>query len=291
MQIGAVFPQTESGDDAADLRNYVTAVEEAGFEFLAAFDHVLGANPERSGGWTGPYTYHHLFHEPLVFFGWVSAFTVRLGLATEILVLPQRQTALVAKQAAEVAVLSGGRLRLGVGLGWNAIEYEALGTSFRDRGARIEEQIGLLRQLWANDLVELDGRWHRIPDAGIRPRPPGGTVPVWMGGMSEPARRRIARIADGWMLNGRVGGETVGRVGEMRAWVGEAGRDPAAFGIAGRAQWTGVIGDVVAQLRTWRELGATHVSVNTMGTGLSRLTEHAAVLRKILDAWRDSEGR
>jgi probable F420-dependent oxidoreductase len=290
MEIGAVFPQTESGDDPVALRDYVGAVEDAGFEFLAAYDHVLGANPERPGGWTGPYTHRHLFHEVFTLFAWVSAMTTRIGLATEILVLPQRQTALVAKQAAEVAVLSGGRLRLGVGIGWNAVEYEALGMSFTDRGARVEEQVELLRRLWADDLVTVDTRWHDIPDAGIRPRPSGGSIPVWMGGNADAARRRIARIADGWMLNPRPAEETRAAVEQMRGLVRDAGRDVDAFGIAGRVNWRGDMEATLQELRMWRDLRASHVSINTMGARLGELDGHVDALRRVLDAWRATGG-
>lgn len=284
MQIGAVFPQNESGSDPEAMREYVVAVEDAGCDFIAAYDHVLGANPDRPDPLTGPYTHRDYFQEVFVFLGWVAAMTRRLGLVTEILILPQRPTALVAKQAAELAVLSGDRLRLGVGLGWNHVEYEALGTDFHNRGRRIEEQIEVLRLLWANELVTFEGRWHQIPDAGILPLPPARSIPVWMGGSSEPARRRAARIADGWMLNGRVRESTRHLVEEVREWVAEAGRDPAAFGIAGRVFWTGDLDDAVAQLEGWRQLDATHVSMHTMGACLTSLREHAEVVRRFREA-------
>jgi probable F420-dependent oxidoreductase len=286
MEIGVVFPQNVSGSDPGPMRDYVIAVESAGFDFLVAYDHVLGANPERPDRLTGPYTHHDSFQEPFVFLAWAAAMTTRLGLGTEILVLPQRQTALVAKQAAEVAVLSGGRLRLGVGIGWNHVEYEALGMSFRDRAARYEEQIDVLRRLWADDLVVFEGRWHRVSDAGINPRPPGGGVPVWMGGSAEPARRRIARLADGWMLNGRLDDEKRRHIEEVRTWVREAGRDADAFGIAGRVGWAGDVDPVIAEIGEWRELGASHVSVNTMNAGLPDMAAHVDVLRRVIEAWK-----
>jgi probable F420-dependent oxidoreductase len=286
MEIGAVFPQTESGSDPGAMRAYVEAVEGAGFDFLAAFDHVLGGQPDRPDRMTGPYTHEHPFQEVLVLLGWVGAMTTRLGMATEVLVLPQRQTALVAKQAAELAVLGEGRLRLGVGIGWNHVEYEALGMSFRDRGARIEEQIDVLRRLWADDVVTYEGRWHRITAAGIKPRPPGGRIPVWMGGAAEPARRRIARLADGWMVNGRLDDHKREHIEEMRGWVGDAGRDAAGFGIAGRVSWSGDLDDAVTELRAWEDLGATHVSVNTMNAGLGDIDAHVDVLLEVIEAWK-----
>ncbi|MER3404742.1 MAG: hypothetical protein C4289_05905 [Chloroflexota bacterium] len=199
MQIGAIFPQTEIGADPVAIRDYAQAVEELGYAHLVAYDHVLGANtetPERRGRrW--PYTFQHQFHEPLVLFGYLAAITRRIGLVTGILILPQRQTALVAKQAAEVDVLSSGRLRLGVGLGWNEVEYEALGENFHNRGRRIEEQVTVLRALWTQPLVTFHGRWHHITDAGINPLPVQRPIPIWMGGTDERVLRRIARMADG----------------------------------------------------------------------------------------------
>jgi probable F420-dependent oxidoreductase len=286
MQIGVVFPQTEIGDDPADLKLYVTTVEELGFDFLVAYDHILGANPNRPGGWQGPYTHRSMFHEVFVLLGWVSAITTRLELATEVLVLPQRQTALAAKQAAEVQILSGGRLRLGVGIGWNAVEYDALGLSFTNRGQRVEEQIELLRRLWAEDLVTFSGRWHHVDDAGINPRPADGRIPVWMGGTVEPALRRIARIADGWMVNTRLGEATVAKVEKVRTWVREAGRDPNAFGLEARVTWRGDIDEIAAELEAWRALGATHVAVNTMGAGIEGAHGHLDVLRRVLGRWQ-----
>src|SRR5215468_12194556 len=171
MDIGVVFPQVEIGQDPAAIRDYAQAVEGMGFTHALVFDHVLGANPERPGGWKGPYTYRHAFHEPFVLFGFLAGVTTRLGLATGIVILPQRQTALVAKQAAAVDVLAGGRLRLGVGVGWNPVEYEALGEDFRTRGKRIDEQIEVMRALWTKELVTIGASQHRITAAGINPLP------------------------------------------------------------------------------------------------------------------------
>ena len=165
MNIGVVFPQVEIGQDPAAIRDYAQAIEAMGYTHILAFDHVLGANPERPGGWKGPYTYRHAFHEPFVLFGFLAGVTRRVELVTGILILPQRQTALVAKQAAAVDVLSRGRLRLGVGVGWSPVEFEALGEEFKNRGKRIEEQIDLMRALWTKELVTFQGQWHRVPDA------------------------------------------------------------------------------------------------------------------------------
>ena len=226
MDIGVVFPQVEIGRDPAAIRDYAQAVEGLGYTHVLAFDHVLGANPDRQGGWKGPYTHAHAFHEPFVLFGFLAGVTRRLGLTTGVLVLPQRQTALVAKQAAAVDVLAGGRLRLGVGVGWNAVEFEALGERFTDRGKRIEEQIAVMRLLWANELVTFEGQWHRVPDAGVNPLPLRRSIPVWMGGESDVVVRRAARLADGWMPHFRPGAEAAATVSRLHGLVKDAGRDP-----------------------------------------------------------------
>src|SRR5690606_29371300 len=171
MKIGVVFPQTEIGADAGGVRAFSEAVEDLGYTHLLAYDHVLGANTASRPGWTGSYSHESLFHEVFVLFSFAAGFTERLEFVTGVLILPQRQTALVAKQAASLDRLSNGRLRLGVGVGWNEVEYIALNENFRNRGARSEEQIAVLRRLWTNEVVDFEGRWHRIPDAGINPLP------------------------------------------------------------------------------------------------------------------------
>ena len=182
MKFGVVFPQTEIGRDPAMIRDYAQAVEAMGYTHILAFDSVIGANPDRPGGWDSQYDYRHDFHEPFALFAFCAAVTRRIELATGDLILPQRQTTLVAKQAAEVDVLSGGRLRLGIGVGWNPVEFEALGENIHDRGKRVEEQLEVMRLLWTRELVTYEGRWHRVPDAGIKPLPVQRPIPVWMGG-------------------------------------------------------------------------------------------------------------
>jgi probable F420-dependent oxidoreductase len=284
--VGVVFPQLEIGAVAEGVRKYALAVEDAGFDHLVAYDHVLGANPQRPGGWAGPYTDRSLFHEVFVLLGYVAAITERIELVTEVLVLPQRQTALVAKQAAEVDVLSGGRLRVGVGIGWNAVEYEALGMDFHNRGRRLEEQVELLRRLWAEGLVTYEGRWHQVTDAGLNPLPVRRSIPLWMGGSAEAALQRVARIADGWMVNMRLGPELEAALAAVLGWVRQAGRDPATFGIAGRVAWKGDAGAVVRDLERFEALGATHASINTMGAGLEGWRAHADALAAVMSAWR-----
>ena len=180
MHIGVVFPQTEIGADRALLKQYAQAAEEVGYSHLLAYDHVLGANPASRPGWRAPYIHLDEFHEPLVLFGYLAGLTQRLELVTGIIILPQRQTVLLAKQAVEVDLLSGGRLRLGIGIGWNPVEYEALGENFRNRGRRSEEQVEVIRKLWSEPLVTFAGQWHTITDAGINPRP-DRRIPIWFG--------------------------------------------------------------------------------------------------------------
>ena len=282
MRIGVVFPQVEIGADPGAIRDYAQAVEAMGYTHILTFDHVLGANPDRLGGWKGPYTYRHSFHEPFVLFGFLAAATRRVELVTGILILPQRQTALVAKQAAAVDVLSAGRLRLGVGVGWNAVEFEALGERFTDRGKRIEEQIAVLRALWVRDLVTITGQWHRVTDAGLNPLPPRPTIPIWMGGESEPVVRRAARLADGWMPHFRPGPEAQAVVDRLHGLIREAGRDPAAFGIEGRMTLAQVPPDQrPAELAAWRAMrGITHLCVHTVGLGLKTPAEHVQALER-----------
>jgi probable F420-dependent oxidoreductase len=286
MKIGVVLPQTEIGNDPAAIAAWAEAVEAMGFTHVLAFDHVLGANPERPGGWKGPYTYRHAFHEPFVLFGFLAAVTRRLELVTGIIILPQRQAALVAKQAAAVDVLSGGRLRLGVAVGWNPVEFEALGEDFSTRGRRIEEQVEVMRALWTRELVTFAGREHRIADAGLNPLPVQRPIPIWMGGDSEVVRRRTARVADGWMPHFRPGPPAQAVVDRLLGLVREAGRDPATFGIEGRislaqippADWRG-------ELQAWQAMrGITHLSVNTMNLGLAKPADHLHTLRRFREA-------
>ena len=233
MQIGVVFPQTEIGADIGAVRAYAQRVEELGFAHLLAYDHVLGADPAVHQGWNGPYEVHTTFHEPFVLFGYLAALT-SLEFVTGIIILPQRQTALVAKQAAEVDLLTGGRFRLGVGLGWNAVEYEALGKDFSNRGRRMSEQITLLRRLWTEQTVTHDGEFEQVTGAGLAPLPVQQPIPIWVGAQSPAAYRRAGRLADGWFPQVPPGA----RLDEARATVEQAardaGRDPATLGMEGR---------------------------------------------------------
>ena len=279
MKVGVVFPQTEIGADPSHVRAYVEAVERAGFDHIAIYDHVLGASPRPE--LNGPYGIDDQFHEVMVLFGFIAAITTRIELATEILVLPQRETALVAKQAAEIDLLSAGRLRLGVGLGWNWVEYEALGADFRTRGRRIEEQVALLRRLWSEPEVTFEGATHRVTRAGLRPLP-SRRIPIWIGATADAGLRRAARIADGWQSELGIGPEAEANVRLLRGYLREAGRDASTFGIAGEV---GPGQDGVRDAHGWQALGATHVSVTTMGAGLRTAADHIGALLDFKRRW------
>jgi probable F420-dependent oxidoreductase len=283
MQIGVVFPQTEIGPDAGAVRTYGQRVEELGFRHVLAYDHVVGADPAVHQGWDGPYDVRTTFHEPMVMFGYLAALT-SLELVTGIIILPQRQTALVAKQAAEVDLLSGGHFRLGVGLGWNQVEYEALGQDFRTRGRRLDEQVTLMRRLWTEESVTFEGEFDRITGAGLAPLPVQRPIPVWFGGQSERAYRRIGRLADGWFPQVSLGPQLDQARDVVYAAAREAGRDPAQLGMEGRVSWRGDTSRLAGQAAAWRDAGATHLSVNTMGAGLASLGDHLGALELAAEA-------
>ena len=286
MHYGVVFPQTEFGNDPEKIKDYAQAAEAVGYDYLLVYDHVLGADPNREPKLTGPYTHEHPFHEPMVLFGFLAGVTKRLQLTTGILILPQRQTVLVAKQAAEADVLSGGRLRLGVGLGWNYVEYDALGQDFRTRGRRVEEQVEVLRKLWTQPLVTYRGSQHMIENAGLNPMPIQRPIPIWFGGSAEPALKRAARLGDGWMPAGRKPDNTVkGLIDQLEKYLAEAGRDRRNFGIDPWIPIAGLTRDEwLKRVEAWRILGATHVAVDTMRAGFKSAQEHIDAIRSFRDA-------
>ena len=291
MQLGVVFPQTEIGTDPAAIRDYAQAAEEAGYRHLLVYDHVLGADPDRPGGFSGAYTHETQFHEPLVLFGYLAGVTERLEFVTGIVILPQRQTVLVAKQVTEVQLLSGGRLRLGVGVGWNAVEFEGLNENFHNRGRRIEEQIALLRALWSKKSISFEGRYHHITKAGINPLPPGGSIPIWMGGMSDPVIERTGRLADGWFPQYRDPAELPAGIERVHEAARAAGRDPEEIGIECRVVVGGTgasdVSAAVELARRLEEAGATHIGVNTMGADFSSPQQHIDAIR----AFAEEHGR
>jgi probable F420-dependent oxidoreductase len=280
VNVGVVFPQTEIGADRGAVRAYAQRVEELGYNHLLVYDHVLGADPEVHQGWSGPYNVDTTFHEPFVLFGYLAALT-SLELVTGIIILPQRQTALVAKQAAEVDLLTGGRFRLGVGLGWNAVEYEALGKNFTDRGRRLGEQVALLRRLWTERTVTFAGDYERVTGAGLAPLPVQRPIPIWFGAQSDRAYVRAGQLADGWFPQVPPGP----RLDEARAVVEQAaaaaGRDPGQIGMEGRVSWRdGGAAQLVDHVGRWRAAGASHVSVNTMGAGIGSVDGHLDALAR-----------
>jgi probable F420-dependent oxidoreductase len=286
MRVGVVFPQTEIGADPVSVRDYAQAAESLGFDHLLAYDHVLGANAESRPGWGGAYQHTSLFHEPFILFSYLAGITETIEFVSGIIILPQRQTVLVAKQTAALDVLSGGRLRLGIGIGWNQVEYEALGENFHNRGRRSEEQIDVLRQLWTNELVTYDGKWHKITDAGLNPLPVQQPIPIWFGGTSDAVMRRLAKIGDGWFPQ-RFGPDEEGRriIETLRSYIAEAGREPSDVGIEPRISVSQGDPDAWAtEASAWKELGATHISVNTMGAGFSSTQEHIDAIEKFKEA-------
>ncbi|ELY91562.1 LLM class F420-dependent oxidoreductase [Natrinema altunense] len=280
MEIGTVLPQLEIGNDPETIADYAHRVETSGYEHVLAYDHVLGVNPDREG-WDGPYDYESTFHEPLTTFSYLAGRTDELTFMTGILVLPQRQTALVAKQAAQLDLFTDGRFRMGVGVGWNEPEYVGLGADFSRRGQRIEEQVEVLRRLWTDDLVEFEGEFHELPDAGIRPLPVQRPIPLWMGGMAEPVKRRVARLADGWIPQFQPGDEAEDHLADLYEYAEDAGRDPDEIGLNGRLYAVpGEEDEWIDRAQAWRDLGADFLSITTMYQGLEG-EEHAAHLERV----------
>ena len=279
MELGAVFPQTEIGDDPVAVRDFAQAVEAMGLTHLLIYDHVLGASPARFGDRQVPYTTESMLHEPFVTLGYLAAYTSTMELVTGVIILPQRQTVLVAKQAAQVDLLSGGRLRLGIGTGWNHVEYEALSEDFHNRGKRQEEQVALMRALWANDSVDFEGKWHTVRQAGINPRP-GRQIPIEFGGGAPALIDRAARIGDGWMP--QVGAdEAAAAVSDILDRREAAGHPRTGFTIQVQARLReGDADSWGATAATWREAGATHMSATTMNAGLEGLDAHLRAIEE-----------
>jgi len=288
MRVGVAFPTTEVGTDPAAVKEFAQGAEEMDFDHITAIDHVIQAAPSGDTSWKGNYDRDKMFHEPFVLFGFLAAVTRRIELATAILILPQRPTVLVAKQVAEIDILTQGRLRFGIGLGWNEIEYTALGQNFQDRGRRVVEQIDVMRQLWTNDLIDYEGRWHRIENAGINPLPVQQPIPIWFGAFAPPAIRRAGRLGDGWFTNPfhRAGDDAQRDIDMLRAAAEKAGRDPAAIGIdatlhigdRGPDEWA-------EEAEKWRSMGVSHVTVRTMRADLPGPDAHLDALRRFREAW------
>ena len=289
LRIGATYPQIELGGNPAAVRQLGLAVERLGYDHLLVYDHVVGAeHADREPPLWGPYTENDPFHDPFVMFGYLAGITERIELTTGVVILPQRQTVLVAQQAADVDLLSGGRLRLGVGSGWNYVEYDALGEDFASRGPRLSEQVEFLRRLWDEPLLSYDGEFDRIERGNINPRP-GRRIPIWMGGFSEPAFRRGAQLGDGFIFAGDVE-RCLGALERVRHHLAEAGRSDDDFGLEMIALREANADKVVEAAERWAEAGGTHVSAVSMGLDLTTADAHEDYYATMIDRLRAAVG-
>lgn len=285
MRIGVTFPQNEITADPVAVRDYAQAAEGLGYTHLLAYDHVVGADITNRPGWGDRYTHRSLFHEPFVLFGYLAGLTTRLEFVPGVIILPQRQTALVAKQAAEVDVLTGGQFRLGIGVGWNDVEYQALNEDFRNRGKRSEEQIAVLRALFTDEVVTFHGKWHHIEAAGLNPMPVQRPIPIWIGGSSEATLKRVAKMGDGWFPQMPPGDTARQMLTQLHDYARAEGRDPGTIGIEARVSIGGKNPDEWArEVEGWRVIGATHLTVNTMKAGLNSPKEHIDAIRRFKEA-------
>lgn len=288
MEIGAVIPHHEIGNDPGAIRAFAQGAEALGSTHLLVYDHVVGADRNRPGGFEGPYDSNTAFHEPMVLFGFLAGCTTTVELVTAVLILPQRQAVLVAKQAAEIAILSGNRLRLGVGVGWNTVEFDALNEDFHTRGRRQAEQVELMRRLWTEDVFSFDGEFHRFEHAGMLPRPTT-PVPVLFGGSAPALLERCARLGDGWMPLGSPNDKSAARIASLRSLREAAGLSWDGFEIRAQAQYAGGNPERWrSHATTWRDLGATHLAIATHNAGptdvdghLARIAEYRAAITGI----------
>ena len=288
MEIGVAFPQVEIGTDPVVIRDFAQAVEGMGFKHISCIDHVLGARAPNEVPWSASYTIDRQFHEPLVLFGFLAAVTQKVRMATAILILPQRQTALVAKQAAEVDVLSSGRLTLGVGIGWNEVEYVALNEGFKNRARRYEEQFEVLRALWTEQLVTFKGKYHTIDDAGINPLPVQRPIPLWIGAFEDVAVQRACRIADGWFTKPWMtpdDDDSKRVLDQVGVWLDEYGRDKDGFSINAVAlAKRGSVNQWVADTEGWRNMGVSHCTFRTIDAPYETIDQHLAACQEYADA-------
>ncbi|GCE45969.1 putative F420-dependent oxidoreductase [Thermosporothrix hazakensis] len=283
VQIGVVFPQTESGTDTGTIRAYTQAANDLGFQHMVAYDHVVTTGPSH------PDTYAYgrqLFHEPFVLFGYLAALT-EMELVPAVIILPQRQTALVAKQAAEIDILTKGKFRLGIGVGWIPAEFEALGVNFNERGRIMNEQMEALRLLWTQETVTYHGKYITLNDVGLNPMPLTRPIPLWLGGSAEPVLRRLARLGDGWFPQGTPE-QNKPTLERLRRYFQEAGRDPSTLGIEGRINATDGTPDTWRRLAEgWRDAGATHLCFSTMNAGYTSIDQHIEAIRRFKEAVSD----
>lgn len=287
MKLGLSFPQTEIGTDPSKIKDFMQSAEDLGYDFITFVDHVLGEEAPRGASFAGNYTRDFMFHEVMVLMGYAAAVTNRIGLGTAVMILPQRQAVLVAKQAAEVDLLSGGRLRLGVGLGWNKVEYDGLGMPFGNRAKRFSEQIDVMRELWSQRVVEYRGDFHNFDSSGINPEPIQRPIPVWIGAMKEVAVRRAARVGDGWFMYPRQdpGDEAHAMISTYRQAAAEAGREPDSLGVnatvfanqgSGPDEWRSI-------MEKWERMGVNELTFRTAESDLENLEAHMNAIKKMAE--------
>jgi probable F420-dependent oxidoreductase len=269
MKFGVGFPHDKSMLDPGAAKAFVQAVDGLGYSFLTASDHVVGADLTNRPDWGLPHSIANLNREPLTLLSFIAACTERIMLGTSVIIMPQRQTALVAKQMAELDILSGGRAMLGVGVGRVELEYQTLNEDFKTRGRRLEAQINVLRAFWTQQSVTIEDEWHHIDAVGINPLPIQQPIPIWMGASAEPALKRIARLADGWLPSSSTASDFPALLERFRGWMREAGRDPAGMSIAPRMQVDAVDPDRwTKEIESWNGLGVTHLALS-LGRGAS----------------------
>lgn len=274
MKVGIVFPHNEIGTDPGAIKDFAQGAEALGADHMLIYDHVLGADPDRPGGWNGPYDKDVAFHEPFTVFAFMAAVTSRIEFVSAVLILPQRQTALVAKQAAELAILSNNRFRLGIGTGWNAVEYEALNIPFEHRGSRQAEQVELMRKLWSSDAFSFEGNYHTVTQASILPRP-SQSIPIWFGGGVPALLKRCARLGDGWIPIGTPNDQSAAMLELMKKEREAAGLSWDSFGIQAQVQFRGGDPDRWrSHYERWEALGCTHIAVATHNAGHTSVAEH-----------------
>lgn len=287
MKYGVSFPQKDIGNEPIVIRDFVQAAEALGFARMTFVDHVLGApvTARDDPSWAHGYTIESSFHEPMTLLAYIAGFTSKIGLVTANIILPQRQTVLVAKQAAEIDLLSGGRLTLGVGLGWNEVEYQALSMEFANRGKRVEEQVTLLRRLWTEDTVTFEGEWHRFDDAGLNPRPVQQPIPIWFGAVADVALRRAGKLGDGLLVFPLLSDLDEARI-KIDLFLESAvaaGRDPASLGVdatiyardGGSDEWNRAAED-------WKTIGATDITFRTSDSGFATIDDHLAAMERFI---------
>ncbi len=287
MQYGAFFPTRDMPADRAAIRDWAQAAEELGFDYIEVSDHVVGADRAAIPGFEGPYDVDDSFHETFTTIAYMAAITEKVGFSSGVLILPQRQTALVAKQAAQVDILCGGRLRLGVGVGWNPVEYEALGENWKTRGRKQEEQVQLMNRYWTERTVTFEGEFDRVTHAGIKPMPIQQPIPVWFGGGADAVLKRAAKYGQGWIPLGNPGRTSMAMLEKLRGYLAADGRDPAAFGVEAWIRHNlGGPEDWRKAVDTWREAGASHATFYTSGQGVGGVDAQIAEMRRFKEAMK-----